>query len=168
MPSDTHHASFSPDPAVILRQPLLQRLAGEAAHTAASVATLSEHYTRAQRRWQPAPKAWSMNGCIEHLVLTDGAYLPRMEEAVRQAPSVAAPSPFQPSWFGRLFQSMLQPTVRFRLRAPASIRPTATLQASPLVLDQFKAQQDRMLKVLYAADAVDLNRVHLVSPLSTR
>src|SRR5262245_58032353 len=35
-----------------------------------------------QLRWRPDPRSWSVIECMEHLNLTLGSYLPRIDEAI--------------------------------------------------------------------------------------
>src|ERR1700732_2604125 len=62
------------------------------------VAELAEE----QLNWQPAPGAWSVGQCLEHLCLTNEAYLAPISAAVNEKPD----SPVEqliPGRFGRWF-----------------------------------------------------------------
>ena len=42
--------------------------------------------TEEQLNWQPAPDSWSVGQCLEHLCITNEAYLPAISQAVNQKP----------------------------------------------------------------------------------
>jgi len=80
--------------------------------------------TEEQLNWQPAPGSWSVGQCLEHLCITNEAYLPPTSMAVDEKPD----SPVEqitPGWFGRWFiRSFIEPSpVTKRAPAPAKIRP---------------------------------------------
>ena len=66
--------------------------------------------TEEQLNWQPAPSSWSVGQCLEHLCITNEAYLPPISVAVNEKPD----SPVEqitPGWFGRWFiRSFIEPS----------------------------------------------------------
>jgi hypothetical protein len=96
------------------------------------LAELSEE----QLNWQPAPGSWSVGQCLEHLCITNEAYLPSVSLALHEKPD----SPVEqiaPGWFGGWFlRSFIEPSpATKRAPAPPKIRPTAKVGAS--VLERF-------------------------------
>jgi hypothetical protein len=120
--------------------------------------------TEEQLNWQPAPGCWSVGQCLEHLCITNEAYLPPMSVAVNGKPD----SPVEqitPGWFGRWFiRTFIEPSpVTKRAPAPAKIRPTAHVGAS--VLERFLAGNESCRELMVRARAKNLNRIRFWNPL---
>ena len=73
--------------------------------------------TEEQLNWQQAPGSWSVGQCLEHLCITNEAYLPPISVAVNQKPD----SPVEqitPGWLGAgLFAALSS-----RRRSPSELR----------------------------------------------
>src|SRR5215469_11734551 len=84
--------------------------------------------TTEQLNWRPAPGAWSVGQCLEHLCITNEVYLPAIASAV---PSKAGSSveEITPGWFGRWFiRSFIEPSpVTKRASAPKKIVPSSSV-----------------------------------------
>jgi hypothetical protein len=61
--------------------------------------------TDEQFNWQPAPGAWSVAECIEHLNITARMYLPRLDEGIAEATrrGLYGPGPFTHDLIGKFF-----------------------------------------------------------------
>ena len=119
--------------------------------------------TEEQLNWQPAPSSWSVGQCLEHLCVTNEAYLLPISAAVNGKPD----SPVEqitPGWFGRWFiRSFIEPSpVTKRAPAPAKIRPTAHVGAS--VLERFLAGNESSRKLMVRARAKNVNRIRFWNP----
>ena len=119
--------------------------------------------TDEQLNWQPAPGSWSVGQCLEHLCITNDAYLPPISTAVNGKPD----SPVEqitPGWFGRWFiRSFIEPSpVTKRAPAPAKIRPTAHVGAS--VLERFLAGNECYRELMIRAHAKNVNRIRFWNP----
>jgi hypothetical protein len=120
--------------------------------------------TEEQLNWQPAPGSWSVGQCLEHLCITNEAYLPPISVAVKEKPD----SPVEeitPGWFGRWFiRSFIEPLpVTKRAPAPVKIRPTAHVGAS--VLERFLAGNECCRELMVRARAKNVNRIRFWNPL---
>src|ERR1700731_3017886 len=114
------------------------RLAFELSANDQTAQALVAELTEEQLNWQPAPGSWSVGQCLEHLCITNEAYLPPISVAVNEK-SDSPVEQITPGWFGRWFiRSFIEPSpVTKRAPAPAKIRPTAHVGAS--VLERFLA-----------------------------
>ena len=78
-------------------------------------------------RWQPAPGAWSVAECLDHLATANRVYLRAMEPVSEQAlaDGRARRGPVRPGLVGGWFARWLEPPARplLRTRAPRAIRP---------------------------------------------
>jgi DinB superfamily len=110
--------------------------------------------TEEQLNWQPAPGSWSVGQCLEHLCITNEAYLPPISAAVNGKPDSPV-GQITPGWFGRWFiRSFIEPSpVTKRAPAPTKIRPTAHVGASVL-------ERELMVR----ARSKDVNRIRFWNP----
>jgi DinB superfamily len=122
-------------------------------------------------RWgqRPEPDRWSIGECVAHLNLTAEAYLPLLEQAVREARRIGGPPPRR-YWrdpVGWLLWRMAGPPVRHRTRTAASFIPSGQSPAATLVttFDRLQAEQVRWVK---AADGLPLGQVRVTSPFDAR
>ncbi len=125
---------------------------------------LVENLSQAQRTWQPDRKAWSIAQCFEHLVVTDGLYVPRIREALAQAPAAAPDSVYNPGWFGKLFVRSAGPE-GFRIKTFRIFQPGDDVVDAASV-DRFCDGQSALLDLLQTARGLDLNAVEVTSPQS--
>jgi hypothetical protein len=77
---------------------------------------LAAGLTEQQLNWQPEPGSWSVGQCLEHLSITNEAYLTSISAALREKPD----SPVEqitPGWFGRWFiHSFVEPSPNSKAR----------------------------------------------------
>jgi hypothetical protein len=127
----------------------------------AMVAALSD----AQFTWQPAPEAWSIAQCIEHLNVTARMYLPRLDEGIGEAirRGLYSEGPFTYNWVGRIFVSTMKPPPRLRMRAPKTFHPPPARPRQD-VMAAFRAYQVQFIDRLRQANGLDLARARVRSP----
>jgi hypothetical protein len=130
----------------------------------------------AQLAWAPGKRRWGVGQCLEHLLLTNGYYLERLEGAadalggsVRE-PGVAVLE----GWLGRWLVRCVGPDSRWPLPAPRFLHPrrTAELEAadrSPpggarAVVADFLSQQNEILRLLRKAEDLPMDRTRISSP----
>jgi hypothetical protein len=137
-----------------------ERLSAEAD---ALVAPLSE----AQFTWQPAPGAWSVAECIEHLNVTARLYLPKLDEAISDAIRRGryAEGPFSYNWIGRFVVRSMEPPARVRMRAPKSFHPPPS-RSRREIMAAFRAYQVQFIDRLRQANGLDLAGARVSSPAS--
>jgi hypothetical protein len=116
-----------------------------------------------QLNWRPAPEAWSVGQCLEHLHHANEVYLPPIEKALNGR----SPSPVQditPGWLGRWFiRGYIDPsTQKTPHRAPRKIAPAP--RVDPSVLDRFLRSNDAARDLVRRASAYDVNRIRFVNP----
>lgn len=124
---------------------------------------LTAGITVEQLNWQPAPAAWSMGQCFEHLCLGNEVYLP----AIAAALEGKRPSPVQqitPGWFARWFmRSFIEPSpATKRASAPKKIVPGSHVPFS--VIERFLRTNQDARDLIRRATAYDVNRIRFVNP----
>jgi len=101
--------------------------------------TLVEGLSEENGRWRPAPDAWSIAECLDHLAVANRVYIEAMREpaALARAAGRLRRAPALPGFLGRLFVNSLEPPAKSRTKrkAPSTIRP----RESPGLRDAFDA-----------------------------
>lgn len=159
----------SPDSSTTdVQHPHLQRCLTEAQGLLAQVRSLGETYTPAQLAWKPEPPVWNMLECVDHLVVVDGMYFPKIQAAIDEASATSSDShrPFKPSLLGRLFYRFVKPNPTFKVKTPRPFDPDPAL-TDTAVIDRFAAHQDTMMDLIRQADGLPLRTVKFPSPLSS-
>jgi len=123
--------------------------------------------TPEQGVWRPAPGAWSIAHCLDHLATAHRVYLNAMEPAAadalargRRRRGPALPGVIG-GWFVRSLDAPVKP--RFKMKAPTKIVP----RESPALADaatQFLASQDQVRAFLGKYADIDLARVRFPNP----
>jgi hypothetical protein len=128
---------------------------------------LVDGLTADQGIWRPAPGAWSIAHCFDHLAIANRVYLRAMEPAAAEALARGRrrTRPAVPGliggWFVRSLDAPVKP--RLKMRAPAKIVP----RESPALADavtQFFATQDQVRAFLGKYADIDLAGVHFPNP----
>lgn len=129
----------------------------------ALVAPLSD----AQFAWTPAPGAWSVAECLDHLNVTARVYLPVMDEGIAHAirRGLYSAGPYTYNWLGRVHVYFSEPNTRFRAKAPALFQP-APRRPRQEVMAAFRAYQVQYVDRLRQANGLDLARARVASPVA--
>ena len=127
----------------------------------ALVAPLSDE----QFAWRPAPGAWSVSQCLDHLNATARQYLPALDEGVAEAirRGLYGAGPYSYNWVGRLMVYFVDPSTRLRARAPEAFRPEPDRSRHD-VMAAFRAYQVQYVDRLHQANGLDLARARVTSP----
>jgi hypothetical protein len=117
--------------------------------------------------WRPAPDAWSIAHCLDHLAIGNRVYLRAMQPAAERALAEGRRRwrPARPGVIGGWFVGTLEPPVKplFKGKAPEKIRP----RPSPAWLDaigQFFASHDEVGRFLQRYADIDLSGVRFPNP----
>jgi hypothetical protein len=109
---------------------------------------------------QPPGGGWSVAQCLEHLVLMNDFYLRGWQEAVTEA-AHAERGPFRglrPTFIGRWFANSMEPPVRMKVKANASMMPGPRFSRDD-ILARYKASHEAYRRLVRSAAAVDVNRI---------
>jgi hypothetical protein len=105
---------------------LVRRLDAEFAAIEARATGLAGPLPDAALAWRPAPGAWSIAECLEHLTLANRVGVAALERTLERARQAPPPDrPFRPRPITRLFLMGVEPPARIRVRAPDYARPPA-------------------------------------------
>ena len=124
---------------------------------------LAAGLTVEQLNWQPAPGAWSIGQCLEHLCIGTESYLPPISAALANQP-VSPVQEITPGWFARWFiRSYIEPSPKTkRGSAPKKIVPNAHVDLS--VLDRFLRGNRETGELMRKSEPYDVNRIRFVNP----
>ena len=128
---------------------------------------LRASHTEQQLVHRPGEKRWSAAECIEHLNLSNRAYLPRIDEAIGtlRKKKLAGASPFRLDWNARLLKYWLEPPSRLRLPTGAAFQPIEVKNAAA-TFTEFAAINAQLEKRLASANGLDLSAAKIVSPFA--
>jgi hypothetical protein len=117
--------------------------------------------------WQPAPDAWCIAQCFEHLNVSARLYLPQLDEGVADAirRGLYAEGPFTYNWIGRWMPRLMEPPPRFRYQTPKAFQPSSN-RARYEIMAGFRAYQVQYIDRLRQASGLDLARARVASPVS--
>lgn len=114
----------------------------------------------------PSTGQWSAAQCLEHLNIYGRYYLPAIEKAIQEAKrkGSSATGNFTSGWLGDYFAKLMRPKPDGHLKAKMKSPKNAVPSAHPdprAMLAEFIDQQEKLLQLLTAAAAVNLNQVRI-------
>jgi hypothetical protein len=135
------------------KQDYLAALQARNRHNRETVERLFLPLDREQRSWQPAPAEWSVDQCLQHLVLAFEMYVHNVTGALNKRQPGNGEGIFRPSWWARrTLEWQFDPETRLstlrRANPPAPYGPDA--------LDRWLAQQERLSAMIDQAAQADL------------
>lgn len=119
-----------------------------------------------QLRWRPSPQHWSIGECLDHLNLTLGWSLPKIDDAIvsagRQAKTFANSHRYALHEIEAL--DLVEPPVTIPVQAHAALVPSAAVDLDWLV-DRFHQTRNRYADAVRRAFGLDLARILIVEPV---
>src|SRR5205823_14289463 len=124
---------------------------------------LTAGITVEQLNWQPAPSAWSIGQCLEHLCLGNEAYLPAIATALQGKPASVVQE-ITPGWFARWFiRSFIEPSpATKRASAPKKIVPSSHVPLS--TIGRLRRTNQDLRDLIRHAAIYDVNRIRFANP----
>jgi hypothetical protein len=116
---------------------------------------------------RPEEKRWSAAQSLEHLNITNRAYLPRLSEVIRilREKNLVSHGSFRMDWNARLLKYWLEPPSRLRLPTGAAFQPGSP-QDPAAVLSAFQSIGQEVEEELAAARTLALDAEKIRSPFS--
>lgn len=132
--------------------------------TRASFGTLSVD----QLNWKPSAERWSIAQCFDHLVTSNRGFFPIIESVRRgkKQSTVWERLPVLPGLAGKLLIKSLDPASTRKLKAPKKFEP-AQSNVSATILDDFVAQQNKVVEEMSATRDLDLEKIVITSPAAS-
>lgn len=119
-----------------------------------------------QLNWKPSAERWSVAQCFDHLINTNQGYLPIIE-SVRTGTKKTTfweRLPVLPGLVGKLLIKSLDPASTRKVKAPKRFEP-AESNISASVIDDFAAQQNKIIEGMKATGHLDLEKIVITSPV---
>ena len=116
---------------------------------------------------RPREKSWSAAECLEHLNLSNRAYVPLLESSLRDLRSrkVLAEKPFRMNWNAALLKYWLEPPSRVRLPTTAPFQPV-TVADPGVSFSEFCALNLKLIDLLESSRGLALDKGMLPSPFA--
>ena len=147
-------------------RPEIAELLAQAEAARAEARSLCDGLSAEQLLWRPAPGAWGIAECLDHLVRSGGWFVKQAGHGLAdaQARGLRADRPLRLPWLDRLAVRVLEPPVRrLRVRAPRGSEPPADLDPRAAVA-AFDQLQDALAGRVRECDGWDLRRARARSP----
>lgn len=148
-------------------EPELKRLLDEFDAIDRDAANLVGGMTEAEGTSRPAPGAWSVAECLDHLAVTNCVYLETMREPARQAQreNQFRSGPALPGFAGRWFIRSLEPPVKtyFKTKARKIVQPSPSLRLSD-AFERFETSQRLIREYIGEFAGIDLANVTFPNP----
>lgn len=121
--------------------------------------------TEEQLNWKPGAERWSVAQCFAHLITSNSGYLPIIESVVkgRKQSSIWQKLPVLPGVWGKLLIKSLDPSTTRKMKAPKKFEP-AQSDISATIIEDFVAQQTKVIEGMKATANLDLERTIITSP----
>jgi len=124
--------------------------------------------TKEQLNWKPGAERWSVAQCFDHLITTNSGYLPIVDSILngRKQSSVWQKLPFLPSLWGKMLIKSLDPSQTRKMKAPKRFEP-AQSDVSGSIINDFAAQQQKIIEKMKATSNLDLEKIVITSPAAS-
>jgi hypothetical protein len=119
--------------------------------------------SQTQISWRPPDGGWSISQVLEHLILTDSAYLPVLHRAIANGPR--GETAWRPSLMGGLLLRFVRPKSKRKVKAIKGYIPGPEPRAN--VVSDYIALREQLLRAINQARSRDLRRTRFISPLSS-
>jgi len=118
-----------------------------------------------QLNWKPSAERWSVAQCFDHLVTSNKGYFPIIESvrSGKKQNTFLERLPVLPGLAGKLLIKSLDPASTRKLKAPKKFAP-AQSNVSQSIIDDFVAQQDKIIEGMNATSHLDLEKIVITSP----
>jgi hypothetical protein len=122
------------------------------------------HLTPAQLNWKPSAERWSVAQCFDHLLTTNKGYFPVIDSVLAgQKRTLWQSVPLVPGLLGKLLIKALDPASTRKFKTPGKFQPGQS-DVSDSVINDFVAQQTRMVEKMKSTEHLDLERIVITSP----
>lgn len=118
-----------------------------------------------QLNWKPSAGRWSIAQCFDHLITTNKGFFPVVESVLKGTKKTTfwERLPILPGLAGKLMIKSLDPASARKFKAPKHFEP-AQSNISAGIIDDFVAQQDKIVEGMKATSHLDLKRIVVTSP----
>lgn|SRR5690606_538163 len=116
--------------------------------------------------WRSNTTSWNILECLEHLNRYGDFYLPQFEEKIEKSKKKSDPI-FKSGFLGNYFANSMLPKGKLNKMKTFKDKDPIHVRMDETVITTFIEQQQRLLKILEAANQVSLNSVKISTSIST-
>jgi hypothetical protein len=148
--------------------PELDSLVSQADAIAVDAQNLFGGLTREQLNWKPSAERWSVAQCFDHLITSNSGYVAVLDDVLKgqKRSSIWQKLPFLPSLWGKILIKSLDPAQTRKMKAPKRFEP-AQSDISGSIINEFAAQQEKLIEKIKASAHLDLERTVITSPAAS-
>lgn len=119
----------------------------------------------AQLNWKPSAERWSIAQCFDHLITSNKGFFPVVESVLNGTKKTTfwERLPILPGLAGKLMIKSLDPASTRKYKAPKSFEPAQSGIAASII-DDFAAQQNKIIDGMKSTSHLDLERIVVTSP----
>lgn len=145
----------------------LADLSAEAETFTENVRTSFGDLTGEQLNWKMSAAVWSVGQCFDHLIVTNNLYFPAIQKVVDGAHrnNFFSKIPFAPDVISALMKNSLKPEQARKMKTFKIFEPSAS-DVSAQILDDFAANQRKLIEMIEAVKNLDLRGIKIPEPLS--
>ena len=124
--------------------------------------------SKEQLNWKPSPERWSVAQCFAHLITSNSGYLPIVDSILKgqKQSSILQKLPVLPGIWGKMLIKYLDPAQTRKMKAPKEFEP-AQSDVSGSIINDFAAQQEKIVEKMKATANLDLERIVITSPAAS-
>jgi len=124
--------------------------------------------TEAQLNWKSNEGNWSIAQCLDHLVTINQSYFSRIGQMIEKGKQkgLLERKPFRSNLLGKLSINSMKPGSNKKYKTPTLFQPSSSL-LNKNVIDKFVENQNEMIQLINKAKGLDLNKIKIVSPVSS-
>lgn len=143
----------------------LDTLMQDARTVAADARSSFGNLSAAQLNWKPSAERWSIAQCFDHLINSNKGFFPVVESVLSgtRKTRFLERLPILPGLAGKLMIKSLDPASTRKYKAPKNFEP-AQSDISASIIDDFVAQQEKIVEGMRSTSHLDLKRIVVTSP----
>lgn len=131
----------------------------------ADLRRLTTTLTEAQFHAPPPTGGWSVAHCIEHLVLTGQAFLPKWDAALKDTVN-RHPGPFPYAWWQQKLLRFAEPPYRMKTKTTQAFEPVSRLPTEEEIR-RFLHVHKEIERRIERCQGIDMARVKVQSPFAS-
>lgn len=116
--------------------------------------------------WKASPTSWSILECLEHLNLYGNFYLPEIENKIKNT-STKSETELKSGFLGNYFAKSMLPKEKLNKMKTFKDKNPLNAKLDKNVIDNFLAQQIKLLDLLKHSRNVSLNKVRINTSISS-
>ncbi len=121
-----------------------------------------------QLNWKPSENQWSIGQCIDHLIVSNGKYLPILKEVETGKHRTTIWEKYNPltNYTGKQMIKTLGPNIHKKYKAPKLFIPSNS-KINLDILNDFKNQQNELFELFMKLENGKYSQIVITSPVAS-